>query len=95
MVSVHRSRQNPQLLRVLHGGARRHGLVVKVETATRRAGQVPRGRLEDRRQGRRGGGCCGRAQRHGGVMLLVLGGLLGLAGAWLAVSRHLAKIEPR
>lgn len=31
----------------------------------------------------------------GFLNLLVLGGLLGLAGAWLAVSRHLAKIEPR
>ncbi len=31
----------------------------------------------------------------GGLNLVVLGGLLGLAGAWLAVSRHLAEIEPR
>ncbi|QFU77617.1 ABC transporter permease [Halioglobus maricola] len=31
----------------------------------------------------------------GFLNLLVLGGLLGLAGAWLAVSRHLSKIEPR
>ena len=31
----------------------------------------------------------------GGLNLLVLGGLLGLTGAWLAVSRHLAVIEPR
>ena len=31
----------------------------------------------------------------GGLNLLVLGGLLGLAGAWLAVTRHLAEIEPR
>ena len=39
-------------------------------------------------------------QLHGlGVMgalnLVILGGLLGLAGAWLAVSRHLVHIEPR
>ena len=27
--------------------------------------------------------------------LVILGGLLGLAGSWLAVSRHLAAIEPR
>jgi len=27
--------------------------------------------------------------------LVILGGLLGLAGAWLAVSRHLARIQPR
>jgi cell division transport system permease protein len=31
----------------------------------------------------------------GGLNLVILGGLLGLAGAWLAVSRHLARIEPR
>lgn len=31
----------------------------------------------------------------GGLNLLILGGLLGLAGAWLAVTRHLAQIEPR
>lgn len=31
----------------------------------------------------------------GALNLLVLGGLLGLAGAWLAVSRHLADIQPR
>ncbi|PLW70962.1 permease-like cell division protein FtsX [Pseudohalioglobus lutimaris] len=31
----------------------------------------------------------------GSLNLLVLGGLLGLAGAWLAVTRHLADIEPR
>lgn len=30
----------------------------------------------------------------GGLNLIVLGGLLGLAGAWLAVARHLAHIEP-
>ncbi|MEP4145721.1 MAG: permease-like cell division protein FtsX [Halioglobus sp.] len=30
----------------------------------------------------------------GTLNLVALGGLLGLAGAWLAVSRHLAKIEP-
>ena len=28
------------------------------------------------------------------LMLLAAGGLLGLAGAWIAVSRHLARIEP-
>ena len=27
--------------------------------------------------------------------LVLFGGLLGLAGAWLAVSRHLGGIEPR
>ena len=31
----------------------------------------------------------------GGMNLVVLGGLLGLAGAWLAVTRHLVNIEPR
>lgn len=31
----------------------------------------------------------------GALNLLILGGLLGLAGAWLAVSRHLAAIVPR
>lgn len=31
----------------------------------------------------------------GGLNLLILGGLLGLAGAWLAVGRHLKAIEPR
>ena len=31
----------------------------------------------------------------GSLNLLILGGLLGLAGAWLAVTRHLADIEPR
>jgi len=31
----------------------------------------------------------------GGLNLIILGGLLGLAGAWLAVSRHLADIQPR
>lgn len=31
----------------------------------------------------------------GALNLIILGGLLGLAGAWLAVSRHLAHIEPR
>ena len=31
----------------------------------------------------------------GTLNLVVLGGLLGLAGAWLAVARHLAEIEPR
>lgn len=31
----------------------------------------------------------------GALNLLILGGLLGLAGAWLAVSRHLAAIQPR
>lgn len=31
----------------------------------------------------------------GALNLVILGGLLGLAGAWLAVSRHLAHIEPR
>jgi len=37
--------------------------------------------------------------RGPGVMgvlnLVILGGLLGLAGAWLAVARHLAAIQPR
>ncbi len=31
----------------------------------------------------------------GGLQLVLLGGVLGLAGAWLAVSRHLGDIEPR
>jgi len=31
----------------------------------------------------------------GGLNLIILGGLLGLSGAWLAVSRHLSYIEPR
>lgn len=31
----------------------------------------------------------------GALNLVILGGLLGLAGAWLAVSRHIARIEPR
>jgi cell division transport system permease protein len=31
----------------------------------------------------------------GALNLLVLGGLLGLAGAWLAVTRHLTAIQPR
>lgn len=31
----------------------------------------------------------------GGLNLVILGGLLGLSGAWLAVTRHLASIEPR
>ena len=31
----------------------------------------------------------------GGLNLVILGGILGLAGAWVAVSRHLVHIEPR
>ena len=31
----------------------------------------------------------------GGLNLFILGGLLGLAGAWLAVGRHLVEIQPR
>lgn len=31
----------------------------------------------------------------GSLQLVLLGGLLGLVGAWLAVSRHLGAIEPR
>jgi len=31
----------------------------------------------------------------GGMNLVILGGLLGLTGAWLAVARHLVRIEPR
>ena len=31
----------------------------------------------------------------GSLNLIILGGLLGLAGAWAAVSRHLSAIEPR
>ena len=31
----------------------------------------------------------------GWLNLLILGGLLGLVGAWLAVTRHLAQIQPR
>lgn len=31
----------------------------------------------------------------GGLNLVILGGLLGLTGAWLAVARHLAQIQPR
>lgn len=31
----------------------------------------------------------------GGLNLVILGGLLGLVGAWLAVARHLAQIQPR
>ena len=31
----------------------------------------------------------------GSLNLVLVGGLLGLAGAWVAVSRHLGDIEPR
>ena len=31
----------------------------------------------------------------GALNLVILGGLLGLTGAWLAVARHLVEIEPR
>lgn len=31
----------------------------------------------------------------GVLNLVILGGILGLAGAWLAVSRHLSAVEPR
>ena len=31
----------------------------------------------------------------GALNLVILGGMLGLAGAWLAVTRHLAEIQPR
>ena len=31
----------------------------------------------------------------GGLNLIILGGLLGLAGSWLAVARHLVEIQPR
>lgn len=31
----------------------------------------------------------------GALNLVILGGLLGLSGAWLAVGRHLSQIEPR
>jgi cell division transport system permease protein len=31
----------------------------------------------------------------GGLNLIILGGMLGLAGAWLAVTRHLVEIQPR
>jgi cell division transport system permease protein len=31
----------------------------------------------------------------GGLNLIILGGVLGLTGAWLAVARHLSHIEPR
>ena len=31
----------------------------------------------------------------GALNVVLLGGALGLAGAWLAVSRHLSDIEPR
>ncbi len=31
----------------------------------------------------------------GSLNLVILGGALGLAGAWLAVTRHLAEVEPR
>lgn len=31
----------------------------------------------------------------GALNLIILGGILGLAGAWLAVSRHLVHIEPQ
>ncbi len=31
----------------------------------------------------------------GALNLVILGGLLGLGGAWLAVARHLVRIEPR
>ncbi len=30
-----------------------------------------------------------------GLNLVLMGGALGLTGAWLAVTRHLAEIEPR
>jgi len=30
-----------------------------------------------------------------GLELVLIGGALGLSGAWLAVSRHIGKIEPR
>jgi cell division transport system permease protein len=31
----------------------------------------------------------------GGLNLIILGGMLGLTGAWLAVARHLVEIQPR